>query len=221
MATFVTRTTRTGLRGTGRSRSRTQAAWRALGALTAALAALLAAPATLGDAAPTSVEGCLACAEPCDPAPCHQLALDLAAGGDYDRAIAIEEIVHARQPDNAQVAAALARMHHLGRKNTVRAIALYHAALGASSGYPPALFGLGTIMREKGEIEIAARYFARGVRERPDMPLFRVRLAEVLVDAGRGGEARPLLEEIVRTWPDSDEARAARRLMSRTALATP
>ena len=196
---------------------------RTLVALAAALTALLAVPATLGAPAPPlpTVQSCMACTASSDLEACHHLALELAASGDFKRAIPIEERVHAHQPGNAQVSAALARMHHSGRKDTVRAIALYHAALGSVSGYPPALFGLGTIMREKGEIEIATRYFARGVRERPDMPLFRVRLAETLIESGRGNEARPLLREVIARWPRTDEARTARKLMPRTALATP
>jgi tetratricopeptide (TPR) repeat protein len=193
------------------------------GALTAVLATLLAAPASLGVPTPytPTVESCVVCDVPCDIDACHRLAIELAASGDFDRAIPIEERVHTLQPDNPQVAAALARMHHVGRKDTVRAIALFHAALGASSGYPPALFGLGIIMREKGEMEIAARYFARGAKEQPEMPLFKVQLARTLVEAGRVEEAQPLLVEVVQKWPDTDDARAARKLMSRIALATP
>jgi TolA-binding protein len=96
---------------------------------------------------------------------------------------------------------------------------MYHEALYMAPGYPPALLGLGTIMRERGEMLIAERYFERGARENPDQPLFKVRLAEVFIDTGRADQARPILEQIVASWPDTGEAEAARRLMSRTALA--
>ncbi len=185
-------------------------------AQTAAARGLLAAPAPKAN-----VESCSACLRASDLGACHTVALDLAKGHDYARAIAIEEKIQERLPMNADVAASLARMYQLGTKNTARAIALYHAALHASSGYPPALFGLGTIMQEKGEMDIAARYYSRAVSERPNEPLFKVRLAEVFVQSGRDEEARPLLQDVVARWPRSDEAESARKLMSRTALARP
>ena len=112
-------------------------------------------------------------------------------------------------------------MYQEGTRNTVRAFELYHEALGISSGYPPALLGLGTMMQDLGSLDVAARYFERGARERPDEPQFKVRLAEVLVKAGRDEEARPIVREIVERWPDSREAESARRLVPATALARP
>jgi tetratricopeptide (TPR) repeat protein len=161
----------------------------------------------------------MACAEKCDLKACHTIAIELATARDFDRAIAIEEMVLARDSANPEVAAALARMYDAGRRDVVNAIKLYHEALYAAPGYPPALLGLGTLMKERGEMAIAERYFERGARENPDQPLFKVRLAEVLIETGRAESARPLLEQIVAEWPDSGEAGAARRLMTRTALA--
>ena len=184
----------------------------------------MAAPASLGPfASPArpSIDSCMACTASSDLEGCHELAMKLASKHDHARAIVIEERIHRLQPDNPEVAAVLARMHHVGRKDTVRAIALYHAALGASSGYAPALFGLGAIMEEKGELAIAERYYSRGAREHPDMVAFKVRLAEILVGVGRDAEAQPVLDEIIARWPGSEEAHHARRLMARTALARP
>jgi tetratricopeptide (TPR) repeat protein len=152
---------------------------------------------------------------------CHQVAVRLASEREFGRAIAIEEQVLLLSPGNAEVAAALARMHQDGTRDTVRAIALYHAALDASPGFPAALLGLGTIMADKGEMEVAERYFARGAKERPDLAVFRVRQADALVRLGKGEQARPILKEIVLKWPDSEEAETARKLISRTALAGP
>ena len=145
----------------------------------------------------------------------------LAEERDYQAAIAIEERVHALQPGNAEAAAALAKMYEQGPKNVVRAVALYHHALGVSSGFPPALLGLGSIMQDQGKMEIAERYFARGAKERPDLPIFRVRQADVLLALGRGEEARPILRDIVEKWPNTGEAESARKMMSRTTLARP
>ena len=172
------------------------------------------------DRAP-GVESCLACTRAADLAACHLKAVELAEGHSFDAAITIEERVHAQQPGNAEVAAALAKMYQQGRRDTVRAIALYHAALDASSGFPPALLGLGSIMQEQGKDDIALRYFARGAKERPDLPLFKVRQADALVRLGRGEEAQPILRQVVEAWPQSDEAETARRMMSRTSLARP
>jgi tetratricopeptide (TPR) repeat protein len=181
-------------------------------------------PATLGpfaEPSKPSVESCLACTESSDLEACHRLAMQLTERNDHRRAIVIEERIHALRPDNPEVSAALARMHHIGRHDTIRAIALYHAALGTVSGYAPALFGLGNIFEEKGDLIIAERYFSRGAREHPNMAAFKVRLAGVLVASGRDLEAQPVLREILTRWPDSDEAHQARRLMDRTALARP
>jgi len=182
------------------------------------------APSALGPFAQAprpSVQSCLVCTESSDLEACHRLAMQLSERNDHLPAIMIEERIHALRPDDPEVAAALARMHHIGRNDTVRAVALYHAALGARSGYAPALFGLGNIFEEKGELNIAEGYFSRGSREHPNMAAFKVRLAAVLVDAGRDLEAQPVLNEILARWPESDEAHLARRLMDRTALARP
>ena len=166
-------------------------------------------------------ESCVACSDPAEGAACHQIAIDLAERRDFARAIPIEERVLIVKPEDPEVAAALARMHQNGTRDGVRAIKLYHEALYLVPGYPPALLGLGEIMKSKGETEIAERYFARGARENPDHPLFKVRLAEVLVESGRAGQAQPILDEIVARWPGSGEAASARKLMNYTTLAKP
>ena len=168
-----------------------------------------------------SPESCLGCARTADPAACHRTALSLAMSRDWPRAIAIEENVHRGRPADAEVAAVLARMYQEGTRNVQRAVELYHEALGISPGYPPALLGLGVMMQESGDINVATLYFARGARERPDEPQFKARLAEALVRGGRDDEARPILNEIVARWPGSKEAEAARKLMPNTALARP
>jgi len=181
---------------------------------------LMLAPSLLS--APTTgatAESCMACADSCDLKACHTIAIELATARDFGRAIAIEEMVRARDSANPEVAAALAKMYDAGRRDVVNAIKMYHEALHAAPGYPPALLGLGTLMKERGEMAIAERYFERGARENPDQPLFKVRLAEVLIETGRAESARPILEQIVAEWPDTGEAGAARRLMNRTALA--
>jgi tetratricopeptide (TPR) repeat protein len=193
---------------------------RSLLAFAALQGLALVAPAILSS--PTkgpTAESCLACADSAEVQACHKIALELAERRDFGRAIAIEEQVMAVRPGDAEVAAALAKMHRSGSRDLVRAIKLYHEALFAVPGYPPALLGLGEIMKEKGETEIAERYFARGARENPGLPLFGVRLAEVLVESGRSGQARPILDQIIAGWPESGEAEAARKLLTRTSLA--
>src|SRR2546428_8406446 len=165
---------------------------------------------------PVPPESCLSCGRAADWKSCHQTALSLAMEREWPRAIAVEESVHRMQPRNGEVAAVLARMYQEGTRNTVRAFELYHEALGISSGYPPALLGLGTMMQDLGSLDVAARYFERGARERPDEAQFKVRLAEVLVKAGRDEEARPIVREIVERWPGSREAESARRLVPAT-----
>jgi Flp pilus assembly protein TadD len=168
-----------------------------------------------------SPASCLACTRAFDPMACHRTALSLAAGREWERAIAVEEAVHRALPGNAEVAAVLARMYQEGTRNTQRAFELYHEALASWPGYPPALLGLGIMMEKSGDLNVAARYFERGARERPDEPQFKVRLASALVQAGREEQARPILDEIVQRWPDSREAEAARKMIPTTALAKP
>ncbi len=170
---------------------------------------------------PANAASCGTCLRASDLEACHRVALDLAAARDYQAAIAIEERIHDRLPENSGISASLARMYQLGTSNSARTVALYHAALHATPGYPPALMGLGSVMQDKGELEIATRYYARAVHESPGQPLFKVRLAEALQLTGREAEAQPLLQEVVARWPKSDEAASARRLMSRTTLARP
>jgi tetratricopeptide (TPR) repeat protein len=189
-------------------------------ALTLCAAVALAASAT-APARPPGPDSCFACMRASDPLACHRVAMELAARHDFDRAIAIEEQILQLQPRNPEVASALARMVYTGRQDMARAIALYHEALHDVSGYPPALLGLGMIMDDQGEVEIASRYYGRAARENPDVAVFKVRLADTLMRSGHGAEAQPLLTEIVNRWPGSQEADAARKLMSHTALAKP
>ena len=174
-----------------------------------------------GTAITVTPEFCMACGCASDPMACHKTAMALAAERDWERAIAVEQVVHRAMPGNAEVAAVLARMYQEGARNVPRAFELYHEALGAWPGYPPALLGLGSMMETMGDLNVAALYFERGARERPDEPQFKVRLASVLVKSGREEAARPLLAEIVERWPGSHEAEAARKLMPTTALAKP
>jgi len=208
---------------------------RSVGAFAILQGVLLAAPAVLSSPgkgpavvshAVASPEGCLApAAQPAfaeaDAVACHHVALELAGRRDFDRAIAIESTLFARQPANAEVATALAQMQETGRKDVVQALKMYHEALYASPGYPAALLGLGMHWKGRGESRIAERYFARGAKENPQQPIFQVRLAEVLIDAGRAQEAAPILQAVAERFPGTGEADDARRLMSRTSLARP
>ena len=181
----------------------------------------MAGPAGAASGSRVQPESCMACGRAADWQACHETALALAMERDWSRAIAIEEGVHHARPQSAEIAAVLARMYQEGTRNLPRAFELYHEALAITPGYPPALLGLGTMMQDVGSLDVAVRYFQRGAREKPDEPTFKVRLAEVLVRAGRDAEARPILDEVVERWPGSREAEAARRLMPATALARP
>jgi tetratricopeptide (TPR) repeat protein len=189
-------------------------------------ALVLAAPSLLS--APTvspTVQACSQHPQPQGASPdvkgCHALALDLAARQDLEGAIAVESRLFEREPANPEIAATLGRFLITGRKDVISSVRLYHEALGASPGYPPALLGLGTVFKDRGEMAIAERYFARGMRENPTLPLFRVRLAEVMVETGRPGEAAPLLQDVIAACPTCGEADDARRILSRTNLARP
>jgi len=193
---------------------------RSLAAFAIVQGLLLLAPSLLS--APTTgatYESCMACGETCDLKACHAIAIELATARDFGHAIAIEEMVRGRDAANPEVAAALAKMYDAGRHDVVNAIKLYHEALNSAPGYPPALLGLGTLMKERGEMAIAERYFERGARENPDQPLFKVRLAEVMIETGHADKAQPILQQIVAEWPETGEAGVARQLMNRTALA--
>lgn len=211
---------------------------RSVGAFAILQGVLLAAPAVLSSPgkgpAPAKVvhavatpQSCLApaaepaAAGPADVDACHHVALELAGRRDFDRAIAIESNLFELQPANAEVATALAQMQETGRKDVVQALKMYHEALYASPGYPAALLGLGMHWKGRGESRIAERYFARGAKENPQQPIFQVRLAEVLIEAGRSQEAAPILQAVAERFPGTGEADDARRLMSRTSLARP
>ena len=209
---------------------RSLAAFAILLMLGLAAPAILSAPtkgaAVAAAAASPSPESCLAGAEAAgastpDVAACHHVALDLASARDFDRAIGIETRLFEREPSNPEISTALARMQETGRKDVVQALRMYHEALYAAPGYPAALLGLGSHWKGRGESLIAERYFARGVRENPGQPLFKVRLAEVLIESGRAQEAAPILQSVADSFPGTGEADDARRLLGRTALARP
>jgi Flp pilus assembly protein TadD len=192
----------------------------ATGVLAATLAAVLGGTVAAA-AAPAGPESCAACFRASDPLECHQVAVALAMGREYERAIAIEESVHAAVPHDPEVAAALAKMYRDGTRNVARAVEMYRTALHLRPGYPPALMGLGTIMQDTGQPDLAVRYYQRAARENPSEPLFHMRLAEALVKVGREADAGPILKDIVNRWPGTPEAETARNLIPRTALAKP
>ena len=173
-----------------------------------------------GQSFPADPASCMACLRAFDIVACHEAAFELETRGRVHDAIALETMIHERSPNNPEFSTALGRMYYRVH-NTPRAIEMYHTALSVSSGYPPALVGLGAVMQDQGETEIAVRYFGRAARENPDVPLYKIRLAEALVQGGREQDAQPVLMEIVERWPDSSEAGSAQRMMSRTALAKP
>lgn len=210
--------------------TRSLAAFAILVTLGLAAPAVLSSPtkgkAVAAAAVAPSAESCLApqdgtAAATPDVASCHHVALELASARDFDRAIAIETRLFEREPSNPEVSTALARMQETGRKDVVQALRMYHEAMYASPGYPAALLGLGSHWKGRGESLIAERYFARGARENPQQPLFKVRLAEVLIESGRAQEAAPILQSVAEAFPGTGEAEDARRLLGRTALAKP
>jgi TolA-binding protein len=178
-------------------------------------------PAVTIAAAPASAASCTACFRASEALECHQVAVSLAMAREFKQAIAIEENVRAALPESPEVAAALAKMYRDGTRNVARAVEMYRTALYLRPGYPPALMGLGAIMQDTGQTEVAARYYERVARENPAEPLFKMRLAETLVRLGREADAEPILREIVQRWPGSPEAESAKTLMPRTALAKP
>jgi predicted Zn-dependent protease len=199
--------------------TRSLLAFGILQALVFAAPSLLSAPTT-----PTTVQACaqpVSQAQAPDVKSCHALAVDLAERQDLDGAISVESRLFEREPSNPEVAATLGRFMMTGRRDVVSSVRLYHEALGASPGYPPALLGLGTLFKDRGEMAIAERYFARGAKENPTLPLFRVRLAEVMIETGRPGEAASLLQDVIAACPNCGEADDARRILSRTNLAKP
>ncbi|MGH9797029.1 MAG: tetratricopeptide repeat protein [Candidatus Polarisedimenticolia bacterium] len=183
--------------------------------------AVAAAAVPAAAVVPATTVSCSACFRASDPLECHQVAVSLAMARDFRQAIAIEEHVRAALPANPEVAAALAKMYRDGTRNVARSVEMYRTALYLRPGYPPALMGLGTIMQDTGQTEVAARYYERAARENPAEPLFKMRLAETLVRLGREADAEPILREIVQRWPGTPEADSAKTLMPRSALAKP
>ena len=69
-----------------------------------------------------------------------------------------------------------------------------------------ALNEFGTLLSKIGAIEAACRVYAEAILHRPDNPLARVNLANLLLRATRYGEAREHYERALRADPDHAEA---------------
>lgn len=113
--------------------------------------------------------------------------------GDYAEAIDAWEGILAAHPDRAGVLfLALERVHFLngtfgGMETT------YQRFLERVPGHEDASFGLARFLRRKGQIEAAMSACRRGLESHPKSVALRVLLLQLLLQAGRSGEAEGLL----------------------------
>lgn len=97
-----------------------------------------------------------------------------------------------------------ARVHANGKLDA--ATALYHEVLGLEPHEPNALQMLGVIAQQKGESELALRFFNAALTAKPDFLQARFNLSVVLRVVGRNDEALEALHKTLEAAPTFAEA---------------
>ncbi|MDC0743358.1 tetratricopeptide repeat protein [Polyangium mundeleinium] len=119
-------------------------------------------------------------------------------------------------PDYRPAMVVIARDHYRNRRLDLALYALQAILDGFGADNPPrdkenpeALLLRGLILREQSQRAGAMDNFRRAVQRRPDLVEARVQLASMLLEAGNGQEALPLLEGAVRYDGDNLPAHLA------------
>ncbi|HVK70497.1 MAG TPA: tetratricopeptide repeat protein [Polyangium sp.] len=119
-------------------------------------------------------------------------------------------------PDYRPAMVVIARDHYRNRRLDLALYALQAVLDGFGADNPPrdkenpeALLLRGLILREQSQRAGAMDNFRRAVQRRPDLVEARVQLASMLLEAGNGQEALPLLEGAVRYDGDNLPAHLA------------
>ncbi len=142
------------------------------------------------------------------------------AAGDMDKAVAAYEAALEQETEATRLAEICFRLGdiHRNREGVERTIALYEQAANLDGGEMSARarFQLAALYEEKGEYENAARNYMRlailFVHENLS-PEALWRAANCYQALQNSGQAKSILDELIRDYPDSSFARQARELL--------
>jgi len=98
---------------------------------------------------------------------------------------------------------------YLEEKNYTDAISWFRTSLNRNKGYPDPHIGIAEALIATGRLDEAVAQLEAGAKEIPDDVSLGLALGQAYFKAGRFGEARSSLEEVVRKEPASPVGRAA------------
>jgi putative PEP-CTERM system TPR-repeat lipoprotein len=165
-----------------------------------------------GDAAVGVLEQWLA-EQPEDPAAWANLGMSQQRLGNEPEAIEAYERVIALQEPGAVLLNNLAWMYL--ERNPARALDLATRAYETAPSSPEIVDTYGWALVKSGRPREGLSALQQALVIAPDNAEIALHVAQVMVQLNRHGEARPLLERIVREQPDSTFARTARELLAK------
>jgi predicted Zn-dependent protease len=90
--------------------------------------------------------------------------------------------------------------------DSTEALRMFRAELKKTPGSSTGYFGLGLVMKQRGDLEAASDYLKKAMTSAPDSPIVFRAIAETHLLAGRSGEALSLLEKILQKERDDKAA---------------
>jgi tetratricopeptide (TPR) repeat protein len=140
----------------------------------------------------------------------NDLATALIGSGDRD-AGKKEFLAAFSDPTNPtpEISARNLGQAYLEEKNYPEAINWFRTSLNRNKKYSDPYLGIADALVASNRLDEAAAQLEAGVEEIPDDPALLLALGQVFYKAGRFGEARARLEEVVRKDPAGPSGRAA------------
>jgi Tfp pilus assembly protein PilF len=144
---------------------------------------------------------------------------DLAAAliGSGDREAGKKEFLTAfSDPTNPtpEISARNLGQAYYEEKNYAQAISWFRTALGRNKGYPDAYLGVADALAASGQSTEAVVQLEVAVKELPEEVALQLALGQAYLRVGRFGEARALLEDVVRKDPAGPLGRSAAERLS-------
>ncbi len=151
-----------------------------------------------------------------DQVGCMMSLAELARGrGDLAAAVSWFEQVRALDPRQTGLHARLGEcLRDLGRLD--EAEAAYRRALIDAGDAVPLLLALGEIERRRGDTEAALGWFEKVAAARPDLPIHRLRVGDLLQTLGRFDEAEAVYRLVLEVSPENVAALFGMGLIEKT-----
>ncbi len=138
----------------------------------------------------------------------------------WDKAIGVYEGILDKHPDNGSAINDLAYLYAKEDKNLDKAYELAQRAKTIMPDNPEVNDTLGWIAFKKGALGMAASSLCSAVKEKPDQPVFRYHLGNILFERQAFDQARQELQKSIELGLDSQNQKKAHSLLEKIQLQT-